>query len=207
MRIIESDNEIGDVVSFLPNGLRSENPPWEAVERACFEYRTDVFFDDLMLPVNLGCLSTFLKSIGEDRCYVFNHSSLVNRRLTNNCEIAFQLSSMCNQMQIELSVSNVGSDHDRLLSVFSFVGDFGVISADADWFIFARVDSQAVFTSKRQDKFYKFQKAWWPHIVRDELFETECKCDLCGFVVNTDLLATLAAIDVTLSSVWPRYSG
>lgn len=171
MKIIESDDEIAGLVSFLPNDLRSKDPPWEAVERACFEYRTDIFFDDLILPANLGFLSTFLVSIGEDRCYVFNHRSLVNGRVTNDCEVAFRLSSSCNQTQIAKSLGNCGPDHSRLLSVFSFVGDFGVISAEADWFIFARLDSQALFTSRRQDKFYKCQNAWWPHIVRDEPFE------------------------------------
>ncbi len=161
MRLIEDPAEIPSVTSGLPTDLVKLNLSWEAVERTCFSLCTDLLYFDVIQASNIKNLPLILRHIEEEKCFVFNHRALFAGGEAAKVAIALEISADCEPDTIARALSNDWPNHVRLLSVFYLVGDFGIVSPSGEWFIFARTDDHAIFTSKIETKYSIFNKHWW----------------------------------------------
>lgn len=166
MRIIDKQAEAREILEMLPKGLKKANPKWGGVEAACFALRSDFLYFDVVAPQNLQHIPEILRKIGQQKCYVFNQLSLLEQTKLGGAEFAFEIKADCSSEKLIHEFGTEGKDHNRYLSVFYFVGDFGLISAESDWFIFARTDNRAIFSAKYETVYSDFNRVWWNSVAR-----------------------------------------
>lgn len=166
MRIIKSAEEAEEILLCLPDVLRKEHPSWQEVYDSAFRFKSDIIYSDISNFWNMRFVPQILQAIGQERCFVFNHRSLLARKAIDGCEIAFEIFAADGSEQIEALLRNQSSNRDQFLSVFHLVGDCGFVTPQADWFIFARVDSLALFSCDDEITYSDFQRAWWCSVHR-----------------------------------------
>lgn len=165
LRLIDSAIEANEIESLIPMGLRKAGLEWTNVEAACFEFRADLIYFDVISSNILKFIPLILRQLEERRCFIFNYQSLLKGAMTGGSDIAIEVTADDDPETIEKELSNEGRNHHRYLSVFHLVGDFGIVSPNADWFVFARTDDRAVFSSNHEVKYSIFNKHWWTYAV------------------------------------------
>jgi hypothetical protein len=166
MRIIEIAKEAREIAGLLPEPLTKEEPDWDAVQSGCFSLNSSLIYSDVAAPASVKYFPALLRALGQEKCFIFNHKSLLLGRTTDNCDIAIEVTSDCDPTAIDDEIVRAGQNRDRYLSVFYLVGDFGVVSPEADWIIFARPDTLAVFSSDDEITYSDFHTTWWPLVNR-----------------------------------------
>jgi hypothetical protein len=141
-----------------------KEPNWSAVQTARLLLTTDLLYFDIVLPANLKWLPVILKRFGQEMCYIFNHDRLIRADAEHLNNVAIEITANCEPSAIAHELSNFGKNHDRYLSVFYFIGYFGILSADGSWFIFARTDDRALFSTNSEELFSEFNTSWWSYL-------------------------------------------
>lgn len=162
MRLIHTPEELNSVLALLPEALSIAQPGWDVLKRSAHVLTCDLIFSHIVSPSNLRFVPYFLRRIGEARCFVFNHQALLAQKKSEGCAIAFEISASDTEDAFEFR----GAEADPFLSVFYFTGDFGIVSSERLWLIFARTDDLALFSADQEVIYAEFNRLWWPSVFR-----------------------------------------
>jgi hypothetical protein len=161
--------DAAELANLVPGFLMARHLEWEDVEKNVMSLRADLIYTDLMDSENLAQFPRILEAMDEERCYIVNHELVSNPQKHAGRVMGIEITQGSNPDQIKYELSNEGPNHHKFLSVFYFVGWHGIVSATGRWFIVARTDDRAAFTSTDDITYSVFNKIWWPSVRRYEI--------------------------------------